>query len=111
MMSNLISRRSTALTYLDDTDSRILSQPLRDNPLLHVSLKAPYILIFQALLHDVRQSFLSTIMATDPLMQFKIDATERCAILELSLIIDVCRTKTIDLDTAYDCNASLALWP
>ena len=50
-------------------------------------------------------------MATDPLMQFKIDATERCAILELSLIIDVCRTKTIDLDTAYDCNASLALWP
>lgn len=40
-------------------------------------------------------------MSTDPLMEFYVQPAERCAILELGLVVNVGSSKSVDLYPAY----------
>lgn len=101
MLANLIAHgRLTA--DLDNGDRRILSQPIPDYLFSNPCFEPPYIRILKLLLNDFIQPLQASIVSADPLVKLKIQPSQRSAILELGLVVDVCCPEAVNLYAAYD---------
>lgn len=77
-------------------------QPVCNDLLSHSGLESPDIGILQLLGDDFFQPVLSTVNLADSLMKFQTETAQRGAVLELGLIVNVCGTEPVDLNTACE---------
>lgn len=87
----------------------MLSKPLGDDLFSYPRLKTPYIWVFQLSFNDFIQSVESAIVLANSLLEFEVDAPQSSAVLKLGLVVDICRSKAVDLDPAYELSTPLPI--
>lgn len=79
----------------------MLNKPLGDDLLSYPRLESPYIWVFQFFLNHIVQFVKSTIVLADSLVELQVEAAQSGAVLEFGLVVDICCSEAVDLDTAY----------
>lgn len=101
LLASTFDGTASPTAHLDDGNRRVLSQPVLDHLLRSPGLKPPDIRILELLLDNLVQPVQAAIVTTDPLVKLEIQTTQRGAVLELGLVVDICGSKAINLDATW----------